>query len=612
MELGNGYAARNRGNRMVGRVAVTGGFGLLLVLYASVGLPQSVVPSSYHAVSNRNVYPKAAAPSLGPAGHRFVDPTFGSRLLRVTDASTRPNDPGRSYSTPSASHQLAWNATSDRFYIRSLSGWFIPYDFNPATMTATRIQPSTTGNGGLLIASQVEPQFSFVSRDIIYGTTRDQTVPVGSGDFPVVHKYDFAKNQYTELLSLRTVTPLDPDTYTGALSSSATAPEKVSVLFGGCCQDSHFKVAVFEAASPANSVIILDTLASTVRRGGVTRAVSALGFRLHHAWIDQTGRWVVLYPVSATPVHFMIWDLAGDTFTPVTTRPWGHDALGYGWQVNQDCCASGASYDGAQWQLRALSNPQASADLIAPPLSPQQIYLADHTSWNNAQPDRRVPILSSLYRYYNNSYNTAPWRPWDDEIVAIRTDGAESRVWRFAHHRSNITADPHPWVPEDGTYFWYQPHANISPNGRWALFTSNWEKTLGAAAGGGEPGGIYRTDVFVVALTAGRFADDPLIPNVTPVRAVHLTELRARIDILRATYGLQPFGWTDPALGPGILVKALHLTEMRQALQAAYTAAGRGAEFFIPTDPVVTPTATPIRATHIQELRQAVVTLEGG
>ncbi|MGH9408667.1 MAG: hypothetical protein ACRD1V_04365, partial [Vicinamibacterales bacterium] len=27
--------------------------------------------------------------------------------------------------------------------------------------------------------------------------------------------------------------------------------------------------------------------------------------------------------------------------------------------------------------------------------------------------------------------------------------------------------------------FWYTPRPNVAPDGRWVLFTSNWEKTLG-------------------------------------------------------------------------------------------------------------------------------------
>jgi hypothetical protein len=239
-------------------------------------------------------------------------------------------------------------------------------------------------------------------------------------------------------------------------------------------------------------------------------------------------------------------------------------------------------------------------------LSPQQVYVADHTSWNNAQPDRLVPILSSLYRYYNGTFNTAPWRAWDDEIVAIQTDAgsAGATVWRFAHHRSDISRDD----GIDGTYFWYQPHGVISPNGRWALFTSNWEKSLGLAPNP-EPDGKHRTDVFLVALAAGTFTDDPLISGVTHVKALHITELRTRIDVLRVARKLSTFAWTDPALGPGSIIRAVHVLELRVALEQAYGAAGVPPPFF--TDSI-TAGSTPIRAVHIQELRQGVVSLEDG
>src|SRR5207237_7244500 len=110
-------------------------------------------------------------------------------------------------------------------------------------------------------------------------------------------------------------------------------------------------------------------------------------------------------------------------------------------------------------------------------------------TWNNAQPDRTVPVISSTYRFGNN---VAPWRAWDDEIIGI--DPASGIVYRFGHHRSAAGSDANPAAP----YFWYEPIANISPDGKWVLFTSNWEKTLGADAG---DGGTARQDVFVVGLT---------------------------------------------------------------------------------------------------------------
>jgi hypothetical protein len=51
------------------------------------------------------------------------------------------------------------------------------------------------------------------------------------------------------------------------------------------------------------------------------------------------------------------------------------------------------------------------------------------------------------------------------------------------------------------------------------------------------------------------------------------------------------------------------MADLRTALQQAYEAAGRS-DFPNLTDPVLSPGITPIRAAHIQQLRQAVVALE--
>ena len=135
--------------------------------------------------------------------------------------------------------------------------------------------------------------------------------------------------------------------------------------------------------------------------------------------------------------------------------------------------------------------------MINPILTPKEVYLSDHATWANAQPDTLVPIIVATYRYAA-SQNTAPWRAWDDEIIAIQTDAPSATIWRFAHHRSNIGSDSN----GDNPYFWYEPIANVSPDGKWALFTSNWEKTLGVDTANDSSGaGAFRQDVFLVQLT---------------------------------------------------------------------------------------------------------------
>ena len=108
---------------------------------------------------------------------------------------------------------------------------------------------------------------------------------------------------------------------------------------------------------------------------------------------------------------------------------------------------------------------------------------------------------------------------------------------------------------------------------------------------------------------SGSFTDHPIRPGVTPVKAIHFTELRTRIDALRHGVGLERFPWTDRILTPRVTpIKALHLMELRSALAAAYRAAGRSVPQW--TDPSPVRGRTPIRAAHLLELRSAVATLE--
>ena len=126
-----------------------------------------------------------------------------------------------------------------------------------------------------------------------------------------------------------------------------------------------------------------------------------------------------------------------------------------------------------------------------------------------------------------------------------------------------------------------------------------------------DPGGLNATQAFsvTVAAMAVPFTDDPIVPGVTPIKAVHFTELRTRIDALRSAEGLARFSWTDPVLRPGVTrVRRVHLVELRQALAEAYSAAGRTTPRWTDASPAAG--STPIQAAHLTELRAAVLALE--
>jgi regulation of enolase protein 1 (concanavalin A-like superfamily) len=456
-------------------------------------LPGSGAPVAYNAITDRNPYAEPPLPSLGSAGFAFIDPTFGSRMLRVTDSSTRPGSLNRSYRVPSNAHVAAWNSTSTLFYVVSNDGTVIPYAFDAATMTASRMQAAGTGNGGLTLGFNVEPQFSLVNPNVIYGV-------VSGGNNRTISQYDFQTGVYSPLLNLDSVVGGLAGTYVGGIMTGGTPAENLLTFFGGGGQDSHY-YALWAPIGNLGARKLLNTLTSTIN--GVSTN-TPLNFHLHAMEIDRSGRFVFLYPTGpelgspryASQVY--VWDTLSDAVTPLTSggpdgaavmHPAGHATAGYGVWINQDCCTS-STWDAAQWQIRELTALAETRDLISPVQAVKEVYLADHTSWNNAQPSIRVPVISSTYRYGNNP---APWRAWDDEIIGIETASGGGNVWRFAHHRSNVAADNNP----AGLYFWYQPIANVSPDGKWILFTSNWEKTLGTDAAEG----TARQDVFLVQLT---------------------------------------------------------------------------------------------------------------
>ena len=112
-----------------------------------------------------------------------------------------------------------------------------------------------------------------------------------------------------------------------------------------------------------------------------------------------------------------------------------------------------------------------------------------------------------------------------------------------------------------------------------------------------------RTGDFVLWVRASRpFTDDTIVAG-TAIKAVHVTELRERVNDLRKAHGLPPYVWSDPNIRPGVTpVKAMHLTQLRLALNEAYDAAGLNR----PRYTEVVEAGIPIKAEHIDELRRAV------
>ncbi len=99
------------------------------------------------------------------------------------------------------------------------------------------------------------------------------------------------------------------------------------------------------------------------------------------------------------------------------------------------------------------------------------------------------------------------------------------------------------------------------------------------------------------------FTDDSLVAGVTKVRAVHFSEMRQAVDAVRKSAGLAAATWTNSNLA-GILLKVVHVQEMRNSLNPALAALGFPTPSY--TDSTLTIGVTRIRKVHLDELRQRV------
>jgi ELWxxDGT repeat protein len=99
------------------------------------------------------------------------------------------------------------------------------------------------------------------------------------------------------------------------------------------------------------------------------------------------------------------------------------------------------------------------------------------------------------------------------------------------------------------------------------------------------------------------FTTDPLVAHGTAVKALHFTQIRTAANYARSTARLaaSPAGANPPA-APG-LIRPVHITELRTMIDETRRYLG-----LLPltyTDPTLT-TAIPIKAVHLQELRNAL------
>ena len=286
--------------------------------------------------------------------------------------------------------------------------------------------------------------------------------------------------------------------------------------------------------------------------------------------------------------------------------------------MNQRRFSSGES-DSRRWRTIMAYRWQCEAeDVRCPSLlrfaNPGQIWNGDALGVPGDRPSHRVDGPADAVRLLNHSRHA----------VAGFRDAPRNRAPQPDGRLGDRTLDAREVAVELGGAFW-DPDGDGLTYGAMssapavaAAVVSGSRLRLTPVGPGAATVMVSATDVdgsntpatqsFTVTVVAP-FTDHPIVPGETPVRAVHFTELRSRIDGLRTRAGLAAYRWTDPVLTAGTTpVRLEHLLELRSALDGAYGAAGRATPSW--TDEAPAPVAAAIRAVHLMELRAAAVALE--
>ncbi len=98
------------------------------------------------------------------------------------------------------------------------------------------------------------------------------------------------------------------------------------------------------------------------------------------------------------------------------------------------------------------------------------------------------------------------------------------------------------------------------------------------------------------------FTDDPVTTS-TKIKAVHITQLRTAVNAMLVAAGQPTVTFTDSSL-TGVKVKKVHIQELRTGLTLAHSTLGLSAISY--TDTTITVASTKVKAAHINELRNGV------
>ena len=426
---------------------------------------------------------------------------FGNTVTRVTDINTySPGSYDYHWSQSGGAFLLPMDISDTRFVVWTSGNAGIPFAWNPVTLQATRLY----GSNYWILYNYTDLVWSYTQPYVAYGLGFSASYGAGN---PVINSFNFSSTATAptpvQLVDLSTcVHGLSGLGYksSGSLAVSQDDQTFMVALSTTSGQGSAGMVYVV-VWNRANGCRVWNTSTGAVTGSwGTTGTVSVPDeFTLHNAILGAGGTWALVAAAtclnngcaaSPLPIQEYFWNIATLTVNGISTssNACGHMAIGFNNAVNS-CDVGGPLYQ-KTWFERTMASPNQTymqGAITSGGIPDNGTSFDQHPSWSMDNSTDTAPFCTSTF-----TGAFAEQYAYDNEILCISpTTGTVSRM----AHTYNST--------QSQEFYAKQAIGAVSADGKWFLWTSDWNGMLGNTNGASNTctlGTTCRSDVFIMAL----------------------------------------------------------------------------------------------------------------
>lgn len=482
-----------------------------------------VVPQAYPGVIP---CPSSGGCSSGGAltgqSYCFTPTDFATPICRATDQNAGGSQRNFEVDCGGSAEVNVMDSTDTRFTVCDAGGVPLAVSFNPSTNGIATLYPTQgpDSDGALggcsstaTYMDSVTPFFSFKQPYIGYAESF-----LSNGD-PAICQWNFASATTMPTYSNGGVTPVvDLAKCVSAMAGlgygnayvddvTVSADDQTFAALGSTTPGQGSTGAVYVIVwNRTNGCRVWRTDTGAVTGAwGTTGTISLTDkFYLHNVRLSKNGNYLKVTqntcfttPGSCTSLtNTYVWDISTLTVSRIvndSTAGCGHNAIGWLNTIN-NCFGGGATT--LFWTRPFSSNDQngtSTTSTYPSPFTNQD----SHPGYGNGNATDTNPVLQSLY-----TGSFAVTNAWDNEILGLRLDGSGT-VYRFAHTYA---------TGHDAQMFGAEfAIGNVSADGRYYLWSTDWDGMLGQIGGGSSSckiGTNCRADVFIALL--------PLATSIVP------------------------------------------------------------------------------------------------